>query len=369
MPPKSSDIHHDGFRPTENPVPEVLYSALACGDRVIDVRSPGEFAEDHIPGARNVPLLDDEERKVTGTLYRVEGADSATQWALQRLNLRLQAFLSDLMSHISADSVPIICCARGGDRSAHVVQFLIQSGLAAKQLIGGYRSYRKDVCQQLEQCDLKQLWILDGYTGVGKTDVLRQIALQQPDRIIDLEGHAGHRSSILGDLGLKPTSQKRFESLLAAALTKLDRQARWILIEGESRKVGNRQIPAALWQRMAKAPRIELFASMELRVRWLVDEYDTGDDWRQLHQRVDRLRSYRQLGDERVDHLQKCLELGDPESAARSLLEHHYDPRYQHGPQKNFQIRLENLDACRAAVALVEQLEQVTTDRPDEAGA
>jgi len=330
--------------------------------RIIDVRSPAEFTEDHIPGARNVPLLDDEERKVTGTLYRVEGRESATRWALQRLNQRLHAFRKQLISQIPENSEPIICCARGGDRSAHVVQFLIQSGHPAKKLHGGYRTFRKSVLRQLERFDLAQLWILDGNTGVGKTDVLRQVAVRFPDRVIDLELYAGHRSSILGDLGLVPTSQKQFESMLATALTRVDGGAPWLLIEGESRKVGNRQIPAALWQRMGVAPRIELIASMERRVRWLVDEYDTGDGWDLLHERVDRLRSYSQLGDDRVDHVQRCLEQGDPESAARCLLEFHYDPRYQHGDEKTFQIRLENHGASIACDELVNQLDSSADD-------
>ena len=365
MPPQSANIHNHEFCPSGNPVPEIQFSGVSPALRIIDVRSPGEFTEDHIPGARNVPLLDDEERKVTGTLYRVEGNESATRWALGRLNQRLQAFRKQLLSQIPENSEPIICCARGGDRSAHVVQFLIQSGQPAKQLHGGYRSFRKSVLRQLERCDLAQLWILDGYTGVGKTDVLRQVALRYPDRVIDLELYAGHRSSILGDLGLMPTSQKQFESKLAAALTRVDGGAPWLLIEGESRKVGNRQIPAALWQKMGAAPRIELIASMEQRVRWLVDEYDTGDGWKKLHERVDRLRSYSQLGDDRVDHVQRCLEQGDPQSAARCLLEYHYDPRYQHGDEKTFQIRLENHGASLACEALVKQLDS-TTENPQE---
>jgi len=362
LPPQSANIHNAEFCPSGNPVPETLFSEVSPAVCIIDVRSPGEFTEDHIPGARNVPLLDDEERKVTGTLYRVEGNESATRWALGRLNQRLQAFRKQLISQIPENSEPIICCARGGDRSAHVVQFLIQSGQPAKQLQGGYRSFRKSVLRQLERCDLAQLWILDGYTGVGKTDVLRQVAVRFPDRVIDLELYAGHRSSILGDLGLVPTSQKQFESMLATALTRVDGGAPWLLIEGESRKVGNRQIPAALWQRMGVAPRIELIASMERRVRWLVDEYDTGDGWDLLHERVDRLRSYSQLGDDRVDHVQRCLEQGDPESAARCLLEFHYDPRYQHGDEKTFQIRLENHGASIACDELVNQLDSSADD-------
>jgi len=362
LPPQSANIDNDEFCPSGSPVPEIQFSEVSPAVRIIDVRSPAEFTEDHIPGARNVPLLDDEERKVTGTLYRVEGRESATRWALQRLNQRLHAFRKQLISQIPENSEPIICCARGGDRSAHVVQFLIQSGHPAKKLHGGYRTFRKSVLRQLERFDLAQLWILDGNTGVGKTDVLRQVAVRFPDRVIDLELYAGHRSSILGDLGLVPTSQKQFESMLATALTRVDGGAPWLLIEGESRKVGNRQIPAALWQRMGVAPRIELIASMERRVRWLVDEYDTGDGWDLLHERVDRLRSYSQLGDDRVDHVQRCLEQGDPESAARCLLEFHYDPRYQHGDEKTFQIRLENHGASIACDELVNQLDSTADD-------
>jgi len=347
------------FRPTGEPVPSVCLTEVSDAATIIDVRSPGEFEIDHIPESCNVPLLGDEERRTAGTIYRNEGQENAQRWAVQRLSTRLENFFLALKQQVGDSSHPVICCARGGDRSAHVVEFLIERGIEARQLTGGYRSFRQGVREKLSTCTLDNLFVLDGYTGVGKTRLLQHIEAQHPGRVIDLEKYAGHRSSVLGDIGLNPTSQKHFESQLAAALDGLDRESPWILIEAESRKVGDRQVPDALWRVMHQAPRIELVAGLERRARMLVDEYSTDLGWQPVIERVETLRGYEKMGTAGVDRVQGLLTDGKAIEAAIYLLEHHYDPRYRHGgQQKQFLFAIENLETPVAAQELEHRLDE-----------
>ncbi len=357
MPPEgsiSSSIH---FTPGPGGVEDLSLDLVQPGTPIIDVRSPGEFQQDHIPGSVNVPLLRDHERAVVGTLYRTEGKDSASRWALENLSQRTEIFLNELRSEIGNSNLPVICCARGGDRSLNVVQFLNQNHISARRLTGGYRSYRKKVIDGLASIDINNLWVLDGLTGAGKTAVLEFIANRYPDRILDLESYAGHRSSILGDVGKSPTTQKQFESLLFDDIAKLDGAAPWVLIEGESRKVGNRQIPDPLWQLMQRAPRVELCRDRNSRAHLLVDEYRTDDGWDPVIERLEILRSYESLGSDGVDRVQHLLREGKPLDAAVILLEKHYDPRYLHGCKgKRYRFTIEQEQLSDAALQLLELL-------------
>ncbi|MEE2890124.1 MAG: tRNA 2-selenouridine(34) synthase MnmH [Planctomycetota bacterium] len=346
------------FQPGQQPIGDIDLAQLGSHCQVIDVRSPIEFEQDHLPGARNIPLLEDRERAVVGTLYRTEGKDSANDWALQAVQSRSGEFLQALLDNIDRQQEPVICCARGGDRSGNVVQFLNHHDISARRLTGGYRSYRKQVMERLDQIDIPQLWILDGLTGAGKTRVLHEISTEFPGRVLDLEAYAGHRSSILGDVGMTPTRQKTFESLLVGAIGRLEVDAPWVLIEGESRKVGDRQIPDKLWQQMQVSPRIELVQDIETRARLLVEEYRTETNWDPLIVRLESLRGYDPLGSKGVDEVQTLLRNDQPMEAAIILLERHYDPRYLHGSeQKDFRFSIEEPSlevACQQIVAKLE---------------
>jgi tRNA 2-selenouridine synthase len=352
--PQSSPLK---FKPGNFAVTDVELDQIDSTSIYIDVRAPVEFEQDHIPGAVNVPLLQDHERMVVGTLYRVEGPDSATRWATEAVHSRITSFLRQLTDQIDDARPIVICCARGGNRSGNVVQFLEQHGIRSRRLVGGYRSYRKRVMSMLEQIDIAPLWVLDGLTGAGKTNVLHHLKDKYPDRILDLEGYAGHRSSRLGDVGLVPKSQKEFESLLAQAYEGLDRSAPWILIEGESRKVGNREIPQSLWQQMQQAPRLDLVLNIEERAQLLVEEYRTTSGWGDLIDRIDTLRCYEALGDQGVDEIQSLLKAGEPQKAAVMLLEKHYDPRYVHGNKgRHYHFRVEQPTTAEAALEIVRLL-------------
>lgn len=331
------------FQPNSEPVRLILPGQLSPQDLLIDVRSPAEFADDHIPNAINVPLLDDQERSKVGALYRLEGVESATDWALSQLRARLQQFLSQLEAHIQPGARVAICCARGGDRSRHVVQFLRQVGHDAYQLEDGYRGYRSEVRQVLSKVDYPNLFVLDGLTGTGKTRVLRAMAHSRPGSVIDLEDYAQHRSSLLGDVGLQPTSQKLFESRMYQFWHAHHDSESWYLVEAESRKVGNREIPLSLWNQMKSAQRIQLSATMAIRCRILEADYQTEEGWGPLIQRLQSLVQHSDYSSNEIDQLCEQLVDGNVAEVAQDLLQKHYDPRYQHqmqdhSPLKTFEV-------------------------------
>ena len=318
-----------GFTPGSDPVPGVSYTDIDSHDVVIDVRSPSEYQVDHLPKAINVPLLDDMERSQVGLLYRTEGPLSASNWALSQLRSRLKWFLEKLVSQTQPQSRLLICCARGGDRSRHVVQFLLKNGKAAHQLVGGYLEYRDWVRRKLNETQYSNLWVLDGLTGTGKTRLLHAISQSRPGSVIDLEDFAQHRSSILGDVGLNPCSQKSFESSLAQHGHCFSNE-NWYLVEAESRKVGNREIPTKFWNQMIPAPRIQLDSDLDTRARILVEEYRTSEGWEPLIKKLGDFARFSDLSQEDIENLIRDLRNDEPESVVKYLLVHHYDSRYQH---------------------------------------
>ncbi|MFQ5655048.1 MAG: hypothetical protein ACE5GW_09995, partial [Planctomycetota bacterium] len=291
-------------------------------------------------GAVNVPLFSNREREVVGTLFRHFGGSPARGWGLERVRARLQAFTRELLAALRLDGTPpglpldpsrprVIVCARGGERSAAVTAHLRSLGYPVQRLVGGYRAHRARVRGLLGSFAPPGIVVLNGLTGCGKTRVLREVARRYPGRVIDLEGLAGHRSSLLGDIGLKPVPQKAFESRLVAVLEGLE--GPWTLIEWEARRIGDRELPATLYRAMRAAPQVELVAPMERRIEILCEEYGAGDGLEEIRRRLPALAPYPRIGEEGVLELEGLLEAGRAGEAARLLLERHYDPRYRHG--------------------------------------
>ncbi len=320
-----------------------LDEAIAENALIVDVRAPAEFDEDRIPGARNVPLFGDRERSVVGTLYRHLGAGDARAWGRERVHSRLEPFIGALQTalEITAEGegppgargrVRVICCARGGERSAAVTELLRELGHPVRRLRGGYRSYRERVRARVSTLEAPNPVLLDGLTGSGKTAVLRAVEALRPGSVLDLEGLAGHRSSLLGDLGLEPVSQKRFESDLVASVDALS--GRWTLIEAESRRIGDRETPPRLFLQMRAAPRIELVATEAQRVAHLRDEYLGAVDVEEIIERLGAFASFPRIGPDGVAQIRQLLRGGEIDSAVKILLREHYDPRYRHGAEE-----------------------------------
>ena len=296
-------------------------------DTVIDVRSPAEFAEDHVPGAINLPVLSNEERAEVGTIYVQQSPFLARKIGAAMVFRNAANHIEQTLSQHEGGWRPLVYCWRGGQRSGSFTYLLQQIGWRAEMIKGGYQSYRRLVHAMLYETELPyQLVLLDGYTGTAKTDVLQHVA-NAGGQVLDLEGLANHRGSLLGDMPGDQPSQKAFESRLAGALVRLD-PARPVLVEAESSKIGARIIPPRLWSLMKEAPRIEVSAPLEARCQYLLRTY--GDNLPApdvLAETLNRLRVHR--SNAVVDSWIELIDAGDMAGLAKALMVQHYDPAYQ----------------------------------------
>ncbi|WP_170428744.1 tRNA 2-selenouridine(34) synthase MnmH [Ruegeria arenilitoris] len=295
-------------------------------DTVIDVRSPAEFAEDHLPGAINLPVLDNEERARVGTIYVQESPFLARKLGAALVFRNAANHIEHSLAHHEGGWKPLVYCWRGGQRSGSFTWMLQQIGWRAEVVKGGYRTYRRLVYRFLYQDPLPhRLIALDGYTGTAKTDLLVHLN-RRGVQVLDLEGLANHRGSLLGEMPGGQPSQKAFESTLAAALCGLD-PARPVVVEAESSKIGTLILPPSLWTALRNAPRIQVQASIEARTAYLVNAYnDILSDADRLRDRLSPLRFHR--GHEVVDGWLSLIDAGDKQALTQALMEQHYDPSY-----------------------------------------
>ncbi len=295
-------------------------------DTIIDVRSPAEFAEDHMPGAINLPVLNNEERARVGTIYVQQSPFLARKLGAALVFRNAAGHIEDHLSHHEGDWKPLVYCWRGGQRSGSFTWMLQQIGWRAEVVEGGYRSYRRLVKQFLYDEVLPyRLVALDGYTGTAKTDLLGHLKAQGA-QVLDLEGLANHRGSLLGEMPGGQPSQKAFESALAASLGELD-AARPVVVEAESSKIGNLILPPSLWSALCSAPRIQITAPIAARTAYLVSAYDDIlSDSERLRDRLSPLRIHR--GHEVVDGWLELINAGDKRGLTQALMEQHYDPAY-----------------------------------------
>ncbi len=320
---------------------EISYAeSLSLSNRVyLDVRSPSEFAADSVPGAVNIPLFDDAERREVGILYRVAGREDAVIRGTEIAGAKLKGLVGAFLNY--RDMNMVILCARGGMRSSSLSSLLSSLGLSVYRLRDGYRGYRRHVFDRVRTMTMPApLYVLQGLTGTGKTEVLRALP-----NAIDLEGMAGHRSSVFGGIGLVPATQKRFESLIVERLDSLA-GAPWILVEGESRKIGDLHLPERLHEMMRAAPAILIEAPMTRRQDILYAEYHASCDDENIPAIVRGLSS--RLGHRQVEELLELYARGELEAFIRIMLEKYYDPLYLHSlERKEYIARIENLDRDR----------------------
>jgi tRNA 2-selenouridine synthase len=292
---------------------------------LVDVRTPLEYEEDHIPGAVNVPLLTNDERVEIGTLYKEQGPHQAR---LRGLEITAARF-PDIVRKISATAGnrPILVyCWRGGLRSKTVVSILELSGFHAIQLLGGYKAFRSHVSAYFDPFRPSgPLVVLHGLTGSGKTDFLNRI---QSDRytIIDLEGLAGHRGSAFGALGLSQTlNQKYFESTLWDKLRKSP-TGKPIILEGESRRIGRISLPGNFYEVMREGIKIWCETSMGTRIDRLIAEYGKEQYREEMVDALLRIR--KKLGGEKYDEIAGYLARWELRPFMKGLLENYYDKVY-----------------------------------------
>lgn len=304
-----------------------LTSALDPGfDAIIDVRSPAEFAEDHIPGAINLAVLDNEERARVGTIYKQVSPFEARKIGASLVFRNAAAHMAGPLAKMPAGWKPLVYCWRGGQRSGAFAWMLREIGWPAQAVTGGYRSYRRLVTGYLYDSGLPHRLVqLGGYTGTAKTALLPLLA-QRGVQVVDLEGLARHRGSLLGEMPGGQPSQKMFETDLAQSLLRLD-PARPVLVEAESSKIGALNLPPALWEAMKAAPWIEVAAPLEARAAYLDAAYDDVlSDGACLRKKLSPLRRHR--GHALVDAWDAMIDAGARRDLCRSLAADHYDPAY-----------------------------------------
>lgn len=304
---------------------------------VIDARSPSEFAEDHLPGALNLPVLDDEERRIVGTLYKQVSALEARKVGAAMVGRRIAGHIEAQVANKARDWQPLVYCWRGGQRSGSLAWFLSQIGFRTVQLQGGYKAFRAVVRTQLQALPARLYYtVLTGRTGSGKTRLLQRLAAAG-EQVLDLEGLARHRGSILGAMPGQPQpSQKHFDTLVWQALQAFD-PARPVFIESESARIGTLRVPEALLQHMReRGQTVQLELPEHARVALLLQEYaHFADDVPAFCRLLDALTELQ--GKARVQSWQALAQAGDWATLFASLMAEHYDPLYDRSTRRNFE--------------------------------
>ena len=309
------------FKPTS------LRDLIAHGfDDIIDVRSPAEFAEDHVTGAISLPVLDNEERARVGTIYKQQSPFLGRKIGAALVFKNAARHIEGPLAQHEGGWRPLVYCWRGGQRSGSFAWMLSQIGWRSEVLDGGYKTFRRLVTSMLYDTPLEyRLIMLGGYTGTAKTDLLARLAARGV-QILDLEKLAGHRGSLLGETKEGQPSQKMFETRLAMALAQLD-PARPVVVEAESSKIGRILLPPSLWAAMCSAPWIDISAPIEARARYLVRAYDDIlSDTDRLTEKLNVVRRHR--GHAIVDGWMALIAEGDKVGLTRALMQEHYDPSY-----------------------------------------
>ena len=306
---------------------ETLHDILAHGaDTVIDVRSPAEFALDHIPGAINLPALTNAQRADIGTTYVQDSAFKARKRGAALVARNVADHLEGPLSDMDGSWQPLVYCWRGGQRSGSFTSILQQIGWRAETISGGYQSYRRLVNQYLYDAPLShRIILLDGNTGTGKTEILARLKTREI-QTIDLEALANHRGSLFGGMSGGQPAQRGFETALASALVGFD-PTRPVIMEAESSKIGKINLPKGVWASMCAAPRIMVTASVQDRAAYLAKTYkDIATDPDAIRNRLQPLRYVR--GHAMVDGWEALLDAGELNTLAATLMQHHYDAAY-----------------------------------------
>lgn len=299
-------------------------------DEIIDVRSPAEYAEDHIPGAINCPVLDDEERIRVGTLYKQVSPFEARKVGAALVSRNIAQHIETHFLNKPKGWKPLIYCWRGGQRSGAMTLVLGQVGWGARRLDGGYKSFRLRVLEDLGSLPERLGFrILCGPTGSGKTALLEALATTG-EQVLDLEALARHKGSVLGaEPNSEQPGQKAFETALWTQLRTFD-PARPVWAESESRRVGRLHVPPELFERLRDGDCVRIEAALTARVDHLLDRYTSLiADPADFNAKLERLVG--QHGHKQVGEWQALVTAGEWRQLAEKLIVDHYDPAYRRG--------------------------------------
>lgn len=322
---------------------------------IVDVRSPGEFTEGHIPGAVNIPIFNDAERAEVGTLYTKNGRQPAIEKGLEIVGPKMAEFVR-YARQLAPSGKLLVHCWRGGMRSESMAWLFERIGIECSILTGGYKAYRNFLLEKIG--DLPHLIVLEGHTGSGKTEILQNLK-SMGEQIIDLEAQAHHRGSVFGGIGQlqQPTTQQ-FQNNLFGEILALDNKRR-IWIEGESQTIGRVFLPDPLWNRMNLALNIEIVVPREERIKRLVDEY--GNHPKDLM--INAISSIsKRLGEQRMNEVLQDYHEDKLALVADKLLDY-YDKTYLFSREKYklkyYEILLPGGDAKANAKIILESMVQL----------
>lgn len=332
-----------------------IQEALKLREAVfIDLRSPGEYRRGSIPGAVNIPLFDDEEREIIGILYKKD-EEQAKVKGLSLATPKLPAIIEKIKT-LSLDRTPVIYCWRGGMRSQSIHNVLEALGIPAYRLEGGYKSFRRFILDKLSSYELnKPLFVLNGLTGTGKTEVLN-LLMEMGCPCIDLEGLACHRGSLFGHLGFEETrSQKDFDALLLDRLQEL-KDAEYLIIEGEGKRIGSIYQPDFLFRAIREGKHILLTAPLNIRVERLLKEYTPATDFEREKVKEAILSLKKYVGTKNIKQFLLLLKERNYRELVSRLCRLYYDRLYDDSkPEKtDFIFIVDSSDTTKAALQIKE---------------
>ena len=323
---------------------------------IIDVRSPAEYRGDRIPGAINLPVLNNEERAKVGTIYKQVSPFAARKIGAALVAQNISAHLMNHFANKEKEYSALVYCWRGGQRSQSLGIVLEKIGWRVVVLEGGYKTYRAYIRAEMEKLPLQfQYRVLSGLTGTGKTYILRELA-KRGQQVLDLEAIANHRGSLLGQewqtQPMAQPSQKRFESLLVQELQKFDPN-KTVWVEAESNKIGQLYLPNSLWQKLKTANCLELELPKAVRINWLIKQYPHLIDYPEvLKSKLQILKS--RYGNYKIEEWFDSIERGQWTALVEDLLTHHYDPAYHRSLGKTYSNctqKLPLLDLSESSIA------------------
>lgn len=315
--------------------PPLSLEQLQQFDAIIDVRSPAEFAADHLPGAINLPVLSNQERIEVGTLYKQSSAFEAKKAGAVLVARNIAAHIDTVMRDKPKNWKPLVYCWRGGSRSGAMTHILRSVGWSAQQLEGGYKAWRGQVIRDLDQLPARFMYrVICGRTGSGKSRLLEALAADG-HQVLDLEKLAAHKGSVLGDLPDEAQpSQKMFESSIWLALSCFS-TSRPVYVEAESKRVGVLRVPEILMQHMRQSDCHEVQTPTDLRVRLLREEYaHLIANPPRLYARLDCLRELH--SGERIAAWKELANEERWDEFVANMLAQHYDPAYDKSMFRNY---------------------------------
>jgi len=310
---------------------------------IIDVRSENEFAEDHVPNAINIPILNNEERAIIGTIYKQQGPKEARLKGVEVVSPKLTDFIQKIKEVSDNYKDTVIYCWRGGLRSEASVTFARLAGLTVSRLSGGYKSYRNRVNRFFEDMDNYMFITAYGPTGSGKTEILRHMNSDYP--ILDIEKHACHKGSIFGHIeepGFPFVNQKNFESKLYYNLIQYDKKL--FIAEGESKKIGKVVVTPKLFERITSGVAVLCNPSLEFRIDFTVRNYNPANNIEEIMHSLEKIKRY--MDSNIYKELLELINKGDFYKFAEIILVKYYDPMYKYSyPKKvNFEISYDSIE-------------------------